>query len=76
MEPLISYIHHTKDNLHFNYVGNKVEDCFLALFQDASFAGDLKDSKSTSGGVLCLVGSHTFCYLSMEVQETDGYLTL
>ena len=31
------------------------------LFCDASFAGDLKDSKSTSGSLLCLVGSRTFC---------------
>ena len=30
------------------------------LFSDASFAGDLKDSKSTSGGILCLVGPNTF----------------
>ncbi len=30
------------------------------LFSDASFAGDLKDSKSTSGGILCLVGLNTF----------------
>ena len=64
MERLISYIHHTKNHIHFNYVGNKLEDCFLALFQDASFAGDLKDSKSTSGGVLCLIGSHTYVTLA------------
>ena len=31
------------------------------LFCYASFASDLKDSKSTSGSLLCLVGSHTFC---------------
>jgi len=31
------------------------------LFCDASFAGDLKDSKSTSGVLLCLVGPYTFC---------------
>ena len=32
----------------------------LGLFQEASFAGDLRDSKSTPGGVLCAVGSQTF----------------
>ena len=31
-------------------------DCF----QDSDFAGDLEDSKSTSGGKLCVFGSHTF----------------
>ena len=32
----------------------------LGLFQDSDFAGDLEDSKSTTGGVLCIFGSHTF----------------
>ena len=30
------------------------------LFQDSDFAGHLEDSKSTSGGTLCIFGSHTF----------------
>ena len=30
------------------------------LFQDSDFAGDLEDSKSTSGGTFCVFGSHTF----------------
>ena len=34
--------------------------CRLGLFQDSDFAGDLEDSKSTSGGTLCVCGSHTF----------------
>ena len=29
------------------------------MFQDSDFAGDLEDSKSTSGGTLCIFGSHT-----------------
>jgi hypothetical protein len=37
-----------------------MEKCKLALFCDASFAGDLRDSKSTSGAFLCLVGPNTF----------------
>ena len=36
------------------------KQCRLGLFQDSDFAGDLEDSKSTSGGTLCVVGSHTF----------------
>ena len=28
------------------------------------FAGDLEDSKSTSGGTLCILGSHTFVPIS------------
>ena len=30
------------------------EDCKLGLFQDASFAGDLQDPKSNSGGLFCV----------------------
>ena len=30
------------------------------LFQDSDFAGDSEDSKSTSCGLLCIFGSHTF----------------
>ena len=41
-------------------VGNTSKQCRLGLFQDSDFAGDLEDSKSTSGGTLCVSGSHTF----------------
>ena len=34
------------------------------LFQDSDFAGDLEDSKSTSGGILCIFGSRTFVPIS------------
>ena len=60
---LISYIHHTCTNsivmweILPNYAG-------LGLFQDSDFAGDLEDSKSTSGGTLCIFGSHTFVPIS------------
>ena len=34
------------------------------LFQDSDFAGNLEDSKSTSGGILCIIGSRTFVPIS------------
>ena len=34
------------------------------LFQDSDFAGDLEDSKSTSGGILSIFGSHPFVPIS------------
>ena len=34
------------------------------MFQEASFAGDLQDSKSASGGGLCIYGDHTFATMS------------
>ena len=46
---LISYIHHTCDYKQCCHVGNTAKQCRLGLFQDSDFAGDLEDSKSTSG---------------------------
>ena len=45
-------------------MGNTAKQCRLGLFQDSYFAGNLEDSKSTSGGTLCVFGSHTFVPLS------------
>ena len=56
---LISYIHHTCEYKQSCYVGNTAKQCRLGLFQDYDFAGDLEDSKSTSGGTLCVFGIHT-----------------
>ena len=57
---LISCIHHTSEYRQCCYVGNTPQQCRRGLFQDCDFARDLEDSKSTSGGVLCIFGSHTF----------------
>ena len=57
---LISYIHHTCEYKQYCHVGHTAKHCRLGLFQDSDFAGDLEDSKSTSGGTLSVFGSHTF----------------
>ena len=57
---LISYIQHTCEYRQYCHVGNTAKHCRLGLLQDSDFAGDLEDSKSTSGGTLCVFGSHTF----------------
>ena len=46
------------------HVGNTAKQCRLGLFQDSDFAGDLEDSKSTSGRLLCIFGSHTLVPIS------------
>ena len=52
-------------------MGNTAKQCRLGLFQDSDFAGDLEDSKSTSGGTLCVFGSHTFVPKSwMDKKQT------
>ena len=61
---LISYIHHTCEFKQYCHVGNTAQQCRLGLFQDSDFAGDLEDSKSISGGTLCIFGSHTFVPIS------------
>ena len=61
---LISYIHHTSEYTQYCHVGNTAKECRLGLFQDSDFAGELEDSKATSGGALCVFGSHTFVPIS------------
>ena len=46
---LISYIHNTSDHRQYCHVGNTAQHCRLGLFQDSDFAGELEDSKSSSG---------------------------
>ena len=57
---LTSSIHHTCEYKQYCHVGNTAKQCRLGLFQNSDFAGDLEDSKSTSGGTFCIFRSHTF----------------
>ena len=66
---LVSYIHHTCEYKQYCYVGNTAKQCRLGLFQDSDFAGDLEDSKSTSGGTLCVFGCHTFDPISWMCEK-------
>ena len=61
---LISYIHHTCEYKQYCWEGSASKQCRLGLFQDSDIAGDLEDSKSTSGGTLCVFGRHTFVPIS------------
>ena len=61
---LISYIHHTCEYKQYCHMGNTAKQCRLGLFQNSDFARDLEDSKSTSGGTLCIFGSCTFVPIS------------
>ncbi|MHC4951072.1 MAG: hypothetical protein ACYTEU_08835, partial [Planctomycetota bacterium] len=61
---LICYMFQTAEYAQICFVGDAPQDCWLTLFSDASFAGDLRDSKSTSGGILCLVGPKTYVPIS------------
>ena len=71
LSPLISYIHHTCEYTQCCHMGNTAEQCRLGLFQDSDFAWDLEDSKSTSGGTLCIFGKLYVCSNQLDVQETN-----
>ena len=58
---LISCIHHTSEYRQYCAVGNTAQQCRLGLYQDSDFAGDLQDSKSTSGGILCIFEVTRLC---------------
>ena len=66
---LISYIYHTTDYRQCCHAGNQTIDCKLGLFQDADFAGNMTDPKSTSSGVLCIFGSHTLVPISWTCEK-------
>ncbi len=60
MQPINSTI----DMRQVAFVGDKMEDCKLALYADSDFAGDRRDMKSTSGAIVVLVGPHTLFHRS------------
>ena len=53
---LVSCIHRTCDCKQYCRVGNTAKQCRLGLFRDSDCARDIEDSKSTSGGTLCIFG--------------------
>ena len=54
-------------------MGNTAKQYRLGLFQDSDFAGDPEDSKSTSGGALCIFGSHTFVPISWMCKKQTSF---
>ena len=72
----ITYLNCTKEFVHVCYVGDSADTCELALFDDAGFAGDLNDSRSTSGGILFLVGPNTFVPIPWLCKSKAQYHTV
>ena len=70
---LVSYIYYTCDYKQYCHVGNTAKQCRLGLFQDSGFAGYLEDSTSTSGGTLCIFGSHTFVPISWMCKKQASF---
>ena len=57
---LICYMKFSADWVSSCWLGDNPEDIRIALFVDASFAGDLRDSKSTTGAFIALFGPRTW----------------
>ena len=68
---LISYNHHTNEFRQHCRVGNTAQHCGMGLFQDSDFAGDLEDSKSTSGKSLMYLRKSNIRPHQLDVQETN-----
>ena len=68
---LISCIRDTCEYKQYCRVGNTAKQCRLGLFQDSDFAGDLEDSKSTSGGTFVHLRKSYVCSNKLDVQETN-----
>ena len=62
-------MHHHSADVQVCFVGDNPQDCSLLLFCDASFAAELRDSKSTSGALLALAGPNTFMPITWFVKK-------
>ena len=56
---LMCYIHHTKHWMMIDWVGDSVEDMYLAVYGDSDFSGCADSLRSTSGGRMNLQGPNT-----------------
>ena len=62
----------TKYPLHASMTTtSRRKKCRVGLFQDSDFAGDLEDSKTTSGGTSCIFWKSDICSHKLDVQETN-----
>ena len=68
------YSSHWKTTDNIVMLAGKARDFELGLLQDADFAGNLKDSKSASGGVLCMFASQTCVPISWSCKKHTAVL--
>ena len=70
---LISCVHHTSTFRQYCHVGSTAQHCRLVFFfHDSDFAGELEDSKSTSGeSYVFLEVEYSFPVSKLDVLETN-----
>ena len=71
---LVCYINSSLDVTMQGFIGDKITDCKLWLFCDADWAGE-RDSKSTSGCALFLVGPNTYYPLNAFSKKQTSITT-
>ena len=64
MQRWLSHVHYTTDRVLQSVEGDNIQDCILLmLYSDSDFTGNLRDSRSTSGMFMALVGVNTLAPL-------------
>ena len=71
---LICYINSSLDVTMQGFIGDRITECKLWLFCDADWAGE-RDSKSTSGCALLLVGPNTYYPLNAFSKKQTSVTT-
>ena len=71
---LICYINSSLDVTMQGFIGDRITECKLWLFCDADWAGE-RDSKSTSGCALFLVGPNTYYPLNAFSKKQTSITT-
>ena len=72
---LISCTECTTDWVQTCIVGDRPEQCKIAMFVDANFAGGQQDSKSTSSAFLFLCGPNTFVPITWLCKKQSAIST-
>ena len=57
---LMEYYNHTKSYKQNAFIGDDWSELEVAVFVDAAWASDRSDYKSTTGGLLVLLGANSF----------------
>ena len=61
----------TKHMVSRGYVGNDVKDCHVGVFCDSDYAGDTSDSKSVTGVMVAIIGSHTYMPIAFRSKKQE-----
>ena len=73
---LMCYVNNTLQLRLIAFIGDKPEDLKLVAYSDADFAGDRRDSKSTSGAFMALWGKNSFFPVIRSVEEAGVRISL